>query len=212
MSAKMKFLKSIVNFDGLFRKKKSSVADCQLFLEFKQLDENEHAFFGDKSPVKITLLGRTVYKTTKQKHLAWFIESPTGYLTLEYTIIGILIKYYSKSRREIKDAYLGMLGFSDNIYFNRNFSTHLNFNQVLCTALDLKSSFNKTNYDYGKNDCRDFVISLGQKLDASFDMSRDECSLLFKEKVSYAKSQGHHGHFPLVQFLLLQELINIQTV
>lgn len=131
----------------------------------------------NECPVNVTLVCRKLYKLMKGKHFAWILEGDCFYAIVEYSIVGILIKYFHKSQHSINDVYRGLIGRLDEIWINDQFETKLTFAQAVREAEKLKSRFNTDNYNVLKNDCKHFAWKFGTVMDDNFAYSfKNICS------------------------------------
>lgn len=147
---------------------------------------NDFHVMKNQSHVKITLIARGVYRFIDKKHFAWLVEGHYFYATFEYSLVGILIKYYDKRLNSLSDVFRGLLGKLDQLWVNEMFTTDMTFAEVTQTAQQLALYYNRDTYDFNKHDCRHFVWSFGALLDPKF-------SYFFKNTSSIEKSSSRQN-------------------
>jgi hypothetical protein len=124
-------------------------------------------YFKNIPVISMTLAGREMHKF-KAKNWAWLLEGEHFYSTLEYGPDGVVIKYYKKLNFTIDNVYEGLIGDSDDIYFDDTFNTRITYGNILSIVNNLKYKYNKRNFQLNKFDSNDFVKELGFLFDPNF--------------------------------------------
>lgn len=141
-----------------------------VFLDRDSLDDYLPHWQAMELRVDIWFLGRGIDYLGGQKHWAWLILGSKFLCTIEFGSEGIVVQYFKRDRG-IKIACSSIMGNDDDIYYSDKYTTRMTFAEILEYVVTLNKSWRADHYNGIQKNCRDFVRTLGQKMDAAFKPS-----------------------------------------
>lgn len=160
-----------------FKRQNNEKRKCCLIRLDKEDNLSAYDLITSSSRLTVKLVLRKMYKLLTDKQLEWLVEGDDFYCAFEYGALGIVVKYYFKDACTIYDVYNGIMGSSNEIWLNEQYTTKLSFDDILAKIDNLKLFFTAKNYS--RKMSHNFANVFGMLLDSSFNLEK----LNFSKKI-----------------------------
>lgn len=165
----------------------NTYCDIIVYLDDDSLDKVLPNWEAMESKVDIWLLCRGIHFLGAQKHCAWLFIGETFYCTIEFGNEGIVIQYFRKEKGLVTVCD-SIMGDDNRVYYIDNYSTKMNFAEILRYTVTLKAQWGANNYSTFTHNCRHFAFTMGTGMNCNFNSSKLSKKLLLNGTSIYSGS------------------------